>query len=105
MEVNDQEQFFEILCTHAIVDQNNAKISTPRFTITIVEDDQAHFIQPAGREVSAFDDAIVGDIAISISPIKVKPEASAMMDYEIVANGSENLAAAQRDNFAAANDE
>jgi len=37
VEVFDQDQFFEILCTHAIVDHNNCKISTPRFTAYLID--------------------------------------------------------------------
>ena len=37
VEVVDQDQFFEILCTHAIVDHNNCKISTPRFTAYLID--------------------------------------------------------------------
>ena len=37
VEVVDQDHFFEILCTHAIFDQNNCKISTPRFTAYLID--------------------------------------------------------------------
>ena len=38
VEVNSQDQYLEILCTHAIVDHNNARISTPRFTVYIMNE-------------------------------------------------------------------
>ena len=37
VEVNTQDQYFEILCTHAIVDRSNGRISTPRFYVYVIE--------------------------------------------------------------------
>ena len=39
VEVSSQDQFFEILCTHAIVDSHNNRASIPRFTVYVIGPD------------------------------------------------------------------
>ena len=60
VEVNDQEQFFEILCTHAIVDHNNAKMSVPRFTVYLVSENNIEYEEQKS----------ISDSSLIISPMK-----------------------------------
>ena len=65
VEVVSSEQFFEILCTHAIIDRSTKKTSVPRFTICVYS---AGEVQPVGD--------ILGQISlvssIDMSPIRRK---------------------------------
>ena len=60
VEVSSQEQFFEILCTHAIVDRNNQRVSVPRFTAYVIEAEAQ--IQLAGVEVSLNEQELLADL-------------------------------------------
>lgn len=73
VEVVDQDQFFEILCTHAIVDHNNSKISTPRFT--------AYLIGAVSAAQKSDDD---GELAVSISGPVWEPEEIAEEEKKFV---------------------
>lgn len=65
VEVTSQDQFFEILCTHAIVDRNNSRQSTPRFTVYVINAEaQQH---PAGMEAASGE-----QLDLCLSPIAKK---------------------------------
>ena len=55
VEVSSQNQFFEILCTHAIIDRNNGRVSTPRFTVQIIVQAQQEGLPKLGSiEIGLF---------------------------------------------------
>ena len=64
VEVTDQDQFFEILCTHAIVDRSSGKISTPRFFVYVIGGEALQ--KPAGREAAFASESIMN---LDMSPI------------------------------------
>jgi len=69
VEVTSQDQYFEILCTHCIVDKQRNNTSTPRFSVYVIE--------PAGQERPAGIEAALGEqMDLSMSPIVVKKATS-----------------------------
>ena len=76
VEVVDQDQFLEILCTHAIVDHNNGKLSTPRFTVFVIEPEAQR--RPAGIEAASGE-----NMNLSMSPIHIKRDFSRDKDARI----------------------
>mmetsp|Transcript_33756 Transcript_33756/g.41687 ORF Transcript_33756/g.41687 Transcript_33756/m.41687 type:complete len:98 (+) Transcript_33756:361-654(+) len=80
VEVMSQDQFFEILCTHAIVDRNNGRVSTPRFTIVLLGEEAEGEKQLAGIEVSLHEQDLIDLSVIRIDSSRKEDDSPAIAE-------------------------